>query len=80
MAQESKRLLVKRLGGPGTVAVDLLPWDTAGDVLRKSGADPEMLLSTCPHRWHVYEPGEEIFAAVVSGQLLFALHPGGQGC
>ncbi|MDQ3831625.1 MAG: hypothetical protein M3361_20475 [Candidatus Tectomicrobia bacterium] len=72
MAQESRKVIVKKLGAPGTVEVDLLPSYTARDVLRRIGASDGMILSPAPQMGLVFDPDEEVFDGVVSGQTLFA--------
>jgi hypothetical protein len=80
MAQESKKLIVKRLGAPGTMEVDLLPSDTAGDILSRIGANGDMILSPAPQMGLVFDSDEEVWGSVVSGQTLFAGLPTPVGC
>jgi hypothetical protein len=73
MAQESKKLVVKRVEVPGTVDVDLLPWYTVRDVLRRSGAEAGMLLSPDPQLRLVWGEDEEIWDQVTPGQTVYAV-------
>jgi hypothetical protein len=72
MAQESRKVIVKKLGAPGTVEVDLLPYDTAGDILRRIGANGDMILSPAPQMGLVFDSDEEVWPSVAWGQTLFA--------
>ncbi len=80
MAQESRKVIVKRLGAPGTVEVDLLPSYSARQVLEKIGASADMILTPAPQLGIVFDADEEIWPSVVSGQTLFAGLPTPVGC
>ena len=72
MAQEAKKLTVKRLGAPGMVEVDLLPTYKARDILGKIGASADMILTPAPQLGIVFDADEEVWPSVVSGQTLWA--------
>jgi hypothetical protein len=71
--QDSKKLVIKKMGDPGTVAVDLLPWDSAADVLHKSGAGADFMLSPAPQMGIVYDADEEVWNWVMEGQALYVV-------
>lgn len=74
MAQESKKLIVRTLGIAGLVLVDLLPYSTARDVLRKCGAGAAMVLVIPgPRMGVVFTSDSELWSHVQNGQRLYAV-------
>jgi hypothetical protein len=72
--QESKKLFVRRLGVAGLVAVDLLPYYTTRDVLRKCGARAAMVLVIPgPRMGVVVSPDAELWSQVQDLQRLYAV-------
>jgi hypothetical protein len=76
--QESKKISVKRLLVGEVVGLDVLPYYTARDVLLRTGASEDMLL-TSPQTGLAFDPDQEVWDQLQQNQTVFVL-PGKGPC